>query len=207
MKSSFKAAPERGLTANVSPFCYPEEAGEQAGKTPGKDAALREELAREAGRQEGETQARAGFEQQLEMIHAQAMRAIAEFGSERATYFRRVEIEVVQLALAIARRVLHRESQIDPSLLSGLVRWALEKIDAGTAVQLRVHPADAAEFRSRALEVPNAKLAPEIIEDSSLARHMCVIHTELGSTEIGVELQFKEIEQGLLDLLSKRPQS
>ena len=36
-----------------------------------------------------------------------------------ADYFRRVEGDVVSLALAIARKMLHREVQIDPLLLAG----------------------------------------------------------------------------------------
>ena len=48
----------------------------------------------------------------------------------------------MQLALAIARKILHREAQIDPLLLTGLVHVALEKLGAGTRVRLRANPAD-----------------------------------------------------------------
>ena len=46
----------------------------------------------------------------------------------------------MQLALSIARKILHREAQLDPLLLAGIVRVALEKIDGATEVVLRVHP-------------------------------------------------------------------
>jgi hypothetical protein len=32
-----------------------------------------------------------------------------------------------------------------------------------------------------------------------------VVSTQLGTTEIGIESQLKEIEKGLFDLLSQRP--
>ena len=33
----------------------------------------------------------------------------------------------------------------------------------------------------------------------------CILETELGSTELGLESQLKEIETGLFDLLAQRP--
>ena len=45
--------------------------------------------------------------------------AVTEFARQRTDYFRRVESEAVRLALSIARKVLHREAQMDPLLLAG----------------------------------------------------------------------------------------
>jgi sigma54-dependent transcription regulator len=33
---------------------------------------------------------------------------------------------------SIARKILHRETQIDPHALAGIVRFTLEKLDTGT---------------------------------------------------------------------------
>ena len=63
-----------------------------------------------------------------------APRSAALFRSsplERQNYYRRIEGEVVELALAIARKILHREVQIDPHALAGIVRVTLEKLDTG----------------------------------------------------------------------------
>ena len=49
---------------------------------------------------------------------------------------------MVKLALAIAARVLHREAKLDPLLLAGVVRVALEKVAEDSATVLRV-PLDA----------------------------------------------------------------
>ena len=59
-----------------------------------------------------------------------------QFTRDRASYFQKVEGEVVQLALGIARKILHREAQLDPLLLAGIVRVALEKIDGATGVDV-----------------------------------------------------------------------
>src|SRR5271165_4054810 len=80
------------------------------------------EAARSEGFSQGEAQARAAAAQAIEQEHAAVLSALRDFESRRDDYFRRVEPEVVRLALAIARKVLHREAQMDPLLLAGVVR-------------------------------------------------------------------------------------
>ena len=47
---------------------------------------------------------------------------------------------MVQLSLAIARRMLRRELAVDPDALHGLVLAALEKLQAQEICRVRVHP-------------------------------------------------------------------
>ena len=59
---------------------------------------------------------------------------------ERDRYLHAVEHEVVKLALAVAARILRREAQMDPLLLTGAVRVALgqlSRIDRGAAACAR----------------------------------------------------------------------
>ena len=46
---------------------------------------------------------------------------------------------------------------------------------------------------------------PELIGDPELEPSRCILETEIGTTEIGLDTQLKEIEQGFLDLLAQRP--
>src|SRR5262249_43949632 len=127
------------------------------------------------------------------------------FARERQMYFQKVESEVVQLALSIARKVLHREAQVDPLLLAGIVRVALDQIEGTTKVTIRVNPLQAADCRAFFARNMDPQEVPEVIEDPTIETERCVLQTEMGSTELGVEVQFKEIEQGLMDLLAQRP--
>jgi flagellar assembly protein FliH len=173
---------------------------------PGAETnARREATARETGRREGEAQARAAGEKHLAQIRESVTAAIVGFAHERTQYFQQVETEVVQLALAIARKILHREAQLDPLLLAGMVRITLEKIESATKVVLRVHPQQVSECRSYFAQHMEASKVPEVVDDPAVKTDHCLIQTALGSTEIGMEVQLKEIEQGLFDLLAKRP--
>ncbi len=154
---------------------------------------------------EGEERSRAAFEKKLSDLRASLAETIREFGEKRESYFQSVESEVVQLALSIARKILHREAQIDPLLLTGIVRVALDSLNEGTQVRLLANPQEVPFWRSYFEEVTQIGRRPEIIGDSSLESGCCVLETELGSTRISLETQIKEIEQGFLDLLEHRP--
>ena len=159
----------------------------------------------EKGLADGEARARADFEKKLVELRAQMASALQEFKSQRDAYFEKVESEVVQLALSIARKILHREAQVDPLLLAGVVRVALESLHEGTRVRLRTHPDEIKLWRGYFGQGNEILPAPEFIGDPSLAPGNCVLETELGATNIGLETQMKEIEQGFLDLLEQRP--
>jgi flagellar assembly protein FliH len=157
------------------------------------------------GRQEGEAESRKLFEQQLAKERTNLTAALAQFAGDRAAYFRKVESEVVQLSLAIARKILHREAQLDPLLLAGIVRVALEQIDGATRVVLRVHPQNASDWQRHLGTQLNPADLPEIVEDGAQPPDQCTLETSMGVTTIGLQVQLKEIERGLMDLLAARP--
>jgi flagellar biosynthesis/type III secretory pathway protein FliH len=169
------------------------------------DGAAREAEARVQGRREGLAEARKALEEQLEHERTSLAAALAQFTRDRAVYFQKIEGEVVQLALSIARKILYREAQIDPLLLAGIVRVALEKIDGATGVVLRIHPQNAADWRRYLATHLEPSDVPEIVEDSSQPPDGCTLETSMGTATMGLEVQLKEIEQGLMDLLAARP--
>ena len=168
-------------------------------------AKAREVQARERGIQEGEARAKAEFEKQLGVLYENVAQALRDFAREREAYYQRVEGEVVRLAMAIARKILHREAQVDPLLLAGVVRVALEKVSAGTSVRLRVHPDQVYSWHDFFSNQTDLGPTPELLGDASLGFGRCVLETALGSTDLTLEAQMGEIEQGFFDLLAQRP--
>jgi flagellar assembly protein FliH len=130
--------------------------------------------------------------------------ALELFQAERRDYFSRVESDVVQLALAIAAKILHREAQVDPMLVSALVRVAIDKLHDGSSVSVRVSPAEAGKWRAFLANPLNGSTI-EIVEDAHLGVADCILETELGSANFSIEAQMKEVEQGFFDLLAQRP--
>jgi flagellar assembly protein FliH len=213
--SSRPAAPESPAAAPAEPFVFysPGETASPARGPHGQpargasDPAAREgQKTYEQGLAEGEARARAALETNLAALRGQMSEALRAFAAQREGYFQRVESEVVQLALSIARKILHREVQIDPLLLAGIVRVALESVNDGTQVRLRAHPQEIPFWRDYFSRSTESAPAPELMGDASLDSGCCVLETDLGSTRISLDTQLKEIEQGFLDLLEQRPQ-
>jgi flagellar assembly protein FliH len=218
MSTSPKQAPSGPPAGDRSrpwqPYSYDPATGDGSSGQEIADAAVEHETTkvrsseadlRAQGRAEGQAAVRQEFEARLGEERSRIGEAVAEFKLNRSTYFQKVETEVVQLALSIARKVLHREAQVDPLVLAGIVHVALQRIDGATSVVLRIHPKNMAAWR----HYLSARLRPEnfptIVEDESRPLDRCSLETDLGTTQIGLELQLKEIEQGLMDLLSARP--
>jgi flagellar assembly protein FliH len=128
--------------------------------------------------------------------------SILEFQNQRTDYYSRVEIELVQLALAIASKILHRESQVDRMVVAGLVKVAVERLQQKTKIVVRLRPEDAESWRHYFRDLTNV----EIMEDSALEPKACLLETELGVADLGLDAQLKEVEQGFFDLMAQRPE-
>ena len=132
---------------------------------------------------------------------------LEEFRITRDRYLAQVEREVVRLALEIAERILHRQAQMDPLLLSGAVRVALGQLAETTEVRLKVPLEEREMWAEMLLLMPNLPLRPELAVDERMTVGECTIETHLGSVDIGVRAQLAEIERGFFDLLEHRDQA
>lgn len=154
--------------------------------------------------QQVELRMRQEFELRLQAAHAPMVAAAAAFDEQRTEYFARVEAEIVQLALAIAAKILHREAQVDPMLVASLVRIAVERLREGSSVTVRVGRGKAQRWKEYfAAQAMVARV--EVVEGADLSEHDCVLETELGVANFGLDTQLKEVEQGFFDLLALKP--
>ncbi|MGB6688211.1 MAG: FliH/SctL family protein [Terracidiphilus sp.] len=144
------------------------------------------------------------YEQKLIQARAPIAATVKEFGQQRDDYFARVESEVVQLSLSIAAKILHREAQVDPMLVASLVRIAVEKMREESSVTVHVSTGRGIAWKQYFAGFPNLSRV-EVVEDPQLNDQDCVLETELGSANFGLDTQLKEVEQGFFDLLALRP--
>jgi len=161
----------------------------------------------ERARAEGREFARSEWEKELEeriaKERASLLAVCEDFQKERVRYFAGVESEVVKLALAIAERVVHREVKLDPLLLAGVIRVALEKVAEGSTAVVRV-PADELT-KWQEIELGQRGSSVRLVGDEGMQAGQCAIDTNVGRVELGVGAQLEEIERGFFDLLQQRP--
>lgn len=225
-----------GLEAEVQPFRYRSVGGLQgdlreinggAKAMPGAEKAVaarkenteairralesefqaREKSARESGIREGQTAAKAEAEREILAARDSLARALKQFAAEREDYYHSVEAHIVNLALAIARKILHREAQIDPLLLAGVVRVALEKISSATLIRLYVHPGQVQTWKSFLDGQSDFGHKPEILGDPAIVQGQCRVESSIGTAHLSLEDQITEIERGFFDLLAQRPEN
>jgi flagellar assembly protein FliH len=161
--------------------------------------------AREEATAEVERRFRAEIQEERRRIERRMSKALDEFSVERASYFRRAEHELVQLSLAIARKILEREAQADPVLLAGLVRIALDRMQCERAVKLRVPLVEVESWR--AVQQSESQALQWIVQaDETLSPGDCVVDTEMGTANFGFEAQLRGIEESFLMLMAQRPE-
>jgi flagellar assembly protein FliH len=157
------------------------------------------EAAFQAGRQAGLEQARA----EADILKAQLARTISDVASMKVRLRAEAEQEIVRLALAIARKILHREACVDPDAIAGVLKAALARLAQREARRALVHPADADSLRKH-LSTSGLSPALQIVADNSLTPGALILETTHGSIDASMDSQLAEIERGFADLLEHR---
>jgi flagellar biosynthesis/type III secretory pathway protein FliH len=158
---------------------------------------------REQGLMEGrqlEREAHAVAMKRAEDQHRQnSAKLLDQFAQERDRYLQSIEKEVVKLALAVAARILRREAQMDPLLLTGAVRVALGQLSGSTQARVRVPLAELELWKETVALLPNLALQPQVVAGEEMRLGDCMIETSLGSVDLGIRSQLGEIERGFFD--------
>ncbi len=210
---------------DVRPFSYPElsrqnsvpgfespdfqELQEQPG---GVEPGITEQdlaIALERGRQEGRNEAQQAAQERIAAIaaseHARINEAMESFDQAASEYYGKVEVELVHLALGIAKKILHREAQVDRMLVAALVKVAISNLKTGSKITVRVRPEDVPAWKSYFERDGDSRFELEVVGDGQLAAGDCVVQSELGTADLGIDAQLKEVERGLFDLFAQRP--
>lgn len=188
----------------AAPFPAPAPAPKTQEPAPEEVLARQLEAARREGVEKGKQLAAAESAAWRQQRAADLASAVEAFRAGRDAYLAQVEKEVVRLALAIAERILHRESQLDPLLLSGAVRAALAQLAETTEVRLRV-PADQRELWTDVVRLmPGLRLRPQVLADADLPGGAVRIESILGTVDLSVQAQLEEIERGFFDRVEAR---
>lgn len=174
----------------------------QSVQTTAQNTAQAEQRIREArdvGRKEGEASARQAAQAELQKVLQNLGGAIQQIADLRPRLRMEAEADVVRLAVAIAKRVVHRELSIDPDTIAGLVRVGLEKLRVQEVVRIRLHPEHQAAIKSCLSAAAAAHI--EVSGDPARERGTIIFETNRGNLDISVETQLREIESGLTDRL------
>ena len=115
----------------------------------------------------------------------------------RARMIRETEQQMVSLALAVARRVIHREVSLDRDLLIAIARVALDRLGEDAKISVHLNPDDyAATESARTAEWSGTQVS--VVADARVPRGGCRIDSDFGALDAGVDAQIQELAHALL---------
>jgi flagellar assembly protein FliH len=142
---------------------------------------------------------RAGLEAgaaRAEAMLGRLAQTIEELAEVRREMIRQTERQMVQLALAIAKRVVRREIALDRDLTQTMARLALERLGDSTTVTLRLHPDDFAAIGHKCDEWQRSHVS--VVADRDVSRGGCLVESDFGFIDGSIEAQFHEVARALL---------
>jgi len=157
------------------------------------------------GVEQGCAEATAANREKVDQAVAALRTAIEEVEKIRRRDRERVEIETVRLALAIAKKIVHYETE-HGNVIEKVVKTAMQQVADPRKLKVRLNPLDIEAVKALGDQLQNggdadAQLALE--DDETVSRGGCVIEARLGDVDARIDQQIKVIEEQLNDQLPK----
>lgn len=155
----------------------------------------------EAGKEAGAAQALAEHQSALSAAFATLKAAVHNLEAQRVDLETTALSEVVELAIAVARRVTKRQGLIDPAVLTANLEEAMKVVVHSADVRIALHP-DQKRTLDEAL--PKLRLQwpevhhVELIEDGSICPGGCRVHCGQGEVSADLEGQLDRVVEDLL---------
>ena len=161
--------------------------------------ALREAEAR--GYEAGMARARAETDTRLAALAERVKRLDAALGviaRPLEQLDEEIESELAQLALSVGKQLARRELHIEPAQVIAILRESLALLPAAAReVRVHLHPEDATTVREH-LTTPAVDRAWTIVEDPTLSRGGCVIHSQASRIDARLEARIAAVAASAL---------
>lgn len=150
--------------------------------------------AREKGYAEGTAHAHEEASKELLPILQNLKETHKKLSGLKNTILKQNEVEIIDLALDIARKVIGAELSENPLTVATVIRNALNRIDLTENITVKISPP---EYELLMRNVPDYLKNTWIVADSKVTRGGAVIETENGTFDARIENQLEEIEKNL----------
>ena len=146
---------------------------------------------------DGQRTAATAAQQETAMLAKKLASTLDDLVRVRDQMIRQTEKQMVQLALAVARRVVHREVSVDPTAMLTMMRVVLERVSDAARVSVRLNPADHQAVTAALADSPTSDQIA-VMADPRVPRGGCKVESEYGDIDAGVDAQIQEIARALL---------
>ena len=174
----------------------------EEGRQQGHAAGLQQ--AKEDGLRQGLEEAGQKTASRLQQAAERSSAIIAAAEQEAAQMLTEAEPKIIELVMAISRKVINDEVAERPAVVLNLVRSALERVRDQEKINIHVSPDDyelILKARRDLQGVVGAERSLTVSADPVQERGGCLIETSFGTVEAGVDTQLEAIKRTLLELL------
>jgi len=133
----------------------------------------------------------------------EAVTLVDKAHQERKKIIAGSEDEIVQLAVAVARKIIQRELSSDPEIIVGIVKRAIQKATDREELTIRVNPDNldsTLNSRDDITQSVKGVRKLKVLADPGVAPGGCVVESPNGTVDARVERQLSEIEQALMEV-------
>lgn len=162
-----------------------------------------EDEAYHKGWQEGYTEAALKAEKECEERLLEARNTVDKAREERCQIIAGSEEEIIQLSMAVARKIIDHELAASPEIVVEMVKRAIQKATDREELTVRVNPEglDATiNARDDISQSVKGIRKLKVLADPAIAPGGCVVESPNGTVDARVERQLSEIEQVLTEV-------
>jgi type III secretion protein L len=144
-----------------------------------------------------------GFQEGWSAGAQEAARLVAMMAAKTDLYARDLERDLPALVLGVLERIL---GTFDPGeVLSSAVRQAVGKLRTGAEIRVRVSPDRAEDLRRSLDDLSRIGGSPlvRVEADPGLIAGACVLESEFGNVELGIEAQLDALRKGFASAWTK----
>jgi flagellar biosynthesis/type III secretory pathway protein FliH len=150
------------------------------------------------GREEGLGQAASEIQTALSFLKRLAL----SLKEEEQKALKELEPEIIKLAVAVARKIIGKETAADTDIVKRCVARAIEKIVEREKLIVYVNPVDlpvVLEYKPHLMEMFDGINSIEVVaSENGILPGGCTVETDLVKANGQIEAQVEEILQGLL---------
>lgn len=162
----------------------------------------------EEGREQGRAQAFVEAQAQLQALESQWLEAAQAWDQRRQTLERDARRDVLELALRLTEKIVHRVVQVDPRIIESQFTAALAHVLGPYDVVVHLHPEDRGtltEAVPRVMAQAGRFKSIELVEDAAIQRGGCVVTYGQGAVDARLETQLCRMVELLLPSAAAEP--
>ena len=161
--------------------------------------------AERAGRQAAEAAIEAVLDEkvarQMQTLAPALQQAVTQIVDSQADWQRHWEKSIVELACALAKRIIRRELRHHPEITLDWIRESLELVSGAGEITIRLNPMEVATLRKEVeslVSVFSTAAQAKVVGDESITAGGCRIETQFGSIDQQIETLLERISEELL---------